>query len=214
MPNATKKGGDLVNLPNCFIQIPVPRPVNVSSGSDCTVGNNTPGLICLNALPDISDNKSASYNDEAIMGRSTPLKTYSHSETRTISMQLHFYTIKQGDSQKNLTYLKLLESIVYPRTDNTGTLPFIPPYVCTIQCGSLLSSDSNGNPLPICAVLKSYSIRFPTDVAWDSQTYLPYKFDVDTNWDVVYSTDSNSVNNLGTPQSGLPGQERIMQFGA
>jgi hypothetical protein len=49
--------------------------------------------------------------------------------------------------------------------------------------------------------LKSYSVKFPTDVVWDQDFYVPYKFDVDTSWDVVYRS------------SELPGQERIAQLG-
>ena len=50
-------------------------------------------------------------------------------------------------------------------------------------------------------ILKSYSVKFPTDIAWDESTLLPYKFDVDTSWDVVYKS------------MDLPGQERIFQTG-
>ena len=53
----------------------------------------------MNNLPEISDGKSAAYNDEPIMGRAFPLKTYSHSENRSISMTLHFYAIKKADLQ-------------------------------------------------------------------------------------------------------------------
>ena len=74
--------------------------------NNCTINIPGAGNIILNNLPDISDSKTAIYNNEAIIGRSFPLYTYSHSGDRTISMQLHFYTIKQVDSQKNLTYLK------------------------------------------------------------------------------------------------------------
>jgi hypothetical protein len=50
----------------------------------------------------------------------------------------------------------------------------------------------------LCVVLKQYSVSFPTDVIWDEQTYLPYKFDVDLTWEVVYSNDT------------LPGQDQIL----
>jgi hypothetical protein len=178
MPRATIPGGKLVPIQNCYILIP---------------GANVP-QITLNNLPDISDGKSASYNDEAIMGRSFPLKTYSHSENRNINLTLHFFTINKGDAATNLQYLRALESAVYPRTAASG-LPFLPPPVCKIMCGKLLADQE------LCVVLRSYSVKFGTDVAWDADTYLPYKFDVETQWDVVYRS------------SDLPGQERILSLG-
>jgi hypothetical protein len=176
MPRATIPGGRLVNLRDCYISIPDVQ------------------VIELNTLPDISDAKSASYNDEPIMGRSFPLKTFSHSENRNINMTLHFHVINQEDIAKNLQYLRALESAVYPRTSSSG-LPFLPPPVCQIKCGKLLADEE------LCVILRSYSVKFPTDVAWDEDFYVPYTFDVDTSWETVYrSTD-------------LPGQERIVRMG-
>ena len=147
----------------------------------------------MHALPDISDSKSAAYNDEPIMGRSFPIKTYSHSENRTISMQIHLYVRKKADAETNLGILRALESALYPRDDNTT--PFLPPPVCRIKCGRLLADQD------LCVVLKQYSVKFPPDVPWDEDTYIPWKMDVDTSWEVVYkSTD-------------LPGQSRILNTG-
>ena len=174
----TSPGGQPQILKNCFIRIP------------------NADTIRMKALPDISDSKSASYNDESIIGRSFPLKTYSHSENRAISMQLHFFIAEEADIQTNLRYLRALESAVYPQDDNSGA-PFIPPPVCRIRCGSLLAAYGE-----LCAILKSYSVKFPTDVAWDESSYLPYKFDVDTSWEVVYRS------------TNLPGQSRIFRYGA
>lgn len=188
MPQTSNIGGQLIPLKLCYIDIP---------GATCISSHS----IQLNALPDISDSKSASYSDEAVMGRSNPLKTYAHSENRAISFTIHLYVVQPSDINLNLCYLHALESAVYPRTQSSGS-PFVPPPICTIQCGSLLASDASGNPASICAVLKSYSVRFPTDVAWDEHTYMPYKLDIDTSWEVVYSAVD------------LPGAERIMKFGA
>jgi hypothetical protein len=85
--------------------------------------------------------------------------------------------------------------MTYPRAGNdTMNLPFLPPPVCKFQCGALLSQDA------LCVVLKSYSLKLPTDVAWDANFLCPIKFDVDTNWDVVFSS------------SDLPGAENIINF--
>lgn len=178
MPKATIPGGDLINLDDCYIFVP------------------TRGRIRLHALPDITDSKSASYNDEPIIGRSFPLKTFSHSENRSISMQVHFFVRKSSDVPLNILNLRSLESCVYPRDSASGSsAPFVPPPVCRLKCGELLGSRE------LCVILKSYSVKFPTDVPWDEEFFVPFKFDVDLTWEVVYKT------------SELPGQARILQQG-
>ena len=187
MPYATSSTGQLTTLDACYITFP--------SGSGRFISSQGFGQkIVLNILPEISDSKSAEYALENIAGRSTPLVTYSHSSSRTISMTIHFVTCTKRDLLVNLYNLRSLESLVYPADGNQVT-PYIPPPICQLKCGSLLGDDE------LCVVLKSYSVKFPTDVVWDAETYLPYKFDVDTTWEVVYeSTD-------------LPGQNRIVSVG-
>ncbi|MCK9459718.1 MAG: hypothetical protein M0R80_08775 [Proteobacteria bacterium] len=175
---ATDGSGSLVEIPNCWIMIP---------GA---------GTVFMKALPDISDSKSAQYNDETVIGRASPLKTYSHSAPRTISMTLHFYTTKAGDADENLSFLRALESAVYPRDIGGGGAPFIPPPVCMIRCGSLLSDKD-----PLCVILMQYSVKFPTNVAWNKTLFTPVQFDVDTTWEVVYKS------------ADLPGQSRIFTDG-
>lgn len=200
MPKATSIGGSgpLNAIKDCYIII----PVNVKPPED---GRNSPTFIfedkqvtiVLDNLPEISDTKSANYADETIIGRSNPIKTYSQSDNRSISMQLHFIVSAPYHVRENLAKLRAIQSAVYPRESEGGS-PFIPPPVCRIKCGNLLGTKE------VCVILKSYSVKFPTDVAWDSEnssTFTPYKFDVDTTWDVVYSSSS------------LPGQDIIFQAG-
>jgi len=169
--------GSLAPVPNCTIDIP------------------KAGIIRLNNLPDISDSKDAIYNTEAIIGRSTPLYTYSHSGDRSISIQLHFFLVNKEDAEKNLEYLRWIQSALYPR-EGSGGSPFIPPVICQIKCGSLLSKST-----PLCCILKSYSVKFPTEVAWSETNFCPFKFDVETSWIVVYTSND------------LPFQSRIVQSG-
>lgn len=161
---------------------------------DCTVTIADEEII-LKILPDISDSKGASYADETIIGRSFPVKTYSHSENRAISMELHFLALKKEDIQQNLDYLRLIQSAVYPREGRDGS-PYRPPPVCQIKCGKLLGDDG------VCCILKSYSVKFDPQMVWDEDSLLPYKFDVSTSWEVVYAS------------SKLPGQEMIMESGS
>tara|TARA_Y100000034_G_scaffold136453_1_gene213002 strand:- start:3456 stop:3983 length:528 start_codon:yes stop_codon:yes gene_type:complete len=167
MTKATDGFCDLQVIEKCKIIIPGATP------------------IIINNLPDISDTKSAAYNDEAVIGRAVPLKTYSHSENRVINTKIHFFIRKAEDGEFNLRQLRAIQSAVYPQTGD----PYKPPPVCQLECGDLLSLEK-----PLCVILLSYNVTFPTDVAWHKETYCPYKFDVDCSWQVVYA-------NVGLPTS-------------
>lgn len=147
--------------------------------------------IELRILPEISDSKKATYADTVVIGRSTPIKTYSHSDNRTITMKMHFITLEESDLDKNLNYLRILESATYPRQGD----PYLPPPVCKIDCGKGLGET------PVCVVLDNYSVSFPTNVAWDKDKLLPLYFEVTTSWNVVYDSAS------------LPNQEKILGSG-
>lgn len=176
MPKATLPGGLLIEIADCYVSIP------------------NFGKVVFNNLPDITDSKSASYSDETVIGRSSPLKTYSQSDNRSISMQIHMFVVEYADIAYNLQVLRAFQSAVYPR-DGQNVSPFVPPPVCQMKCGKLLSEGE------LCVILKSYSVKFPTEYAWAETTFTPFKFDIDTTWDVVYKS------------SDLPGQERIIKLG-
>lgn len=186
MPKATFTTSSLTPITDCYIDIPGAM------------------RIVLDNLPEISDTKSANYADEIVIGRSSPIKTYSQSDNRTISMQLHFIISKPEDVEENLRKLRAIQSAAYPR-NGEGNAPFIPPPVCKIKCGKLLAESEE-----LCVILKNYSVKFPTEVSWvvspragasTDNFFTPMKFDVDTSWDVVYAS------------SQLPGQEKIFSFG-
>lgn len=176
MPKATLPGGPLIEIPDCYVTVP---------------GFNK---IIFNNLPEISDSKSADYNDETVIGRASPLKTYAQSANRAISMQIHLVVSKPEDVTRNLQILRAIQSAVYPREGASGA-PFIPPPICRIKCGKLLADEE------VCVVLKQYSVKFPTEVAWAESTFTPFKFDIDTQWEVVYKS------------SDLPNQTRIINLG-
>lgn len=200
MPAATRPGGPLIRIEDCYVIIPNDKAV---ASTDQTEDNNSWLVISggeakmyFRVLPDITDAKSASYNDEVVIGRSSPLKTYSQSDNRNISMVIHIVITEPGDIALSLKALRVIQSAVYPREGTNGA-PFVPPPVCRLKCGKLFSETGE-----VCVVLKQYSVKFPTEVSWDESTYVPFKFDIDTNWDVVYKS------------ADLPGSERIFQFGA
>jgi hypothetical protein len=186
MPAATIIGGALAPIKNCYIKIPC---------EDCGLETSEFELQ-FKVLPDISDSKTVSYNDENVIGRASPLKTYSQSDNRTLSVQIHMIVSSPDDVEYNLSAMRAIQSAAYPRNDSSNGAPFIPPPICRMRCGKLLSSGQE-----LCVILKSYSVKFPTEVAWDEETFVPYKFDIDTSWDVVYKS------------ADLPGQERIFTSG-
>lgn len=176
--NATNNTGNFIPLDNCYISAKI-------SGIE--------KMINMYILPDISDAKQSTYSDETGMGRSAPIKVFSHGDSRSISWTAHFFSPTQFQMQQNIDYLRILESLVYPDVSDTTIVS--PPPIARIKCGSLLGED------PLCVVLKSYTVKFPTDVAWDSTTYMPIKFDVDMTFEVVYQTIK------------LPGARQIINFG-
>lgn len=179
MARATDQFGRLAILQRCYIDTPC-------------------GRICLRILPEITDSKSANYIPENIPGRSSPVITYAFSDARQISTELHFMTTTSEDIQTNLKYLKILQSLVYPR-DLSGAAPFVPPPTVRFVCGELMDG-TNG----VCLILRSYSVRYPTEVSWDEETYLPYKFSVSCNWEVVYACKNLPVNKCINLESTAP----------
>jgi len=167
--------GNLTPIKDCYVVIP---------------GGN-PSKIEFDNLPDLSDSKSAVYNDENIIGRSNPLHTYSHSANRTISIGFHFFITRPSDAELNLRKMRTIQSALYPQKGAGGS-PFQPPPICQIRCGDLLATED------LCVVLQNYSVKFPPDVAWWTNgdgMYCPYKLDIDTSWLVVYTSSELPFNN-------------------
>jgi len=179
MKATNDKDGSLNEIVDCYISIP----------------EFDDGLVLMKILPDISDSKSANYSDESAIGRSFPIKNYAYSENRTISWTIHFMICKKGDKEQILKQIKLFESLVYPSKSKE---PYSPPPICRLKCGRILAEEE------LCCILKSYSIKFPTDVAWDNtgNTYLPYKLDMDLSFEVIYDTEdlpyAEDIRLLGT----------------
>lgn len=173
--------GILTKIKDCYVVIP----------------GGSPSKIEFDNLPDLSDSKSAVYNDENIIGRSNPLHTYSHSANRTINISFHLFITKPSDALLNLRKMRTIQSALYPQ-EGAGGSPFQPPPICQIKCGDLLAMDD------LCVVLQNCSVKFPSDVAWWTNAneneeygnvYCPYKFDIDTSWLVVYTSKDLPFNN-------------------
>lgn len=185
---ATSEGGLLREIDKCSIKIGT-------------------YIIKSRILPDISDQKSATYSEETGMGRATPFKSYQHSDNRSIGWTAHYIVTQKSDVQEFIKDIKNIQAAVYPResVSNPYSPPYQPPVICQLSCGELLS-DGKGDKHPttksksVYAVMKSYNIKYDTSVPWDEETLLPYKFDIDMQFEVIYD------------QSNLPNSKNIITF--
>lgn len=179
--------------PNQLTMAQIRVPVDRSGTANFGLAFET---ITLKALPEVSDNKSAEYSDEPIIGRSFPVKMYTSSGNRQIGMKAPFFVARQADIADNWKSLRLLQSAVYPEDETQESPAYIPPPICQIRLGFLFTAQNDGW---ISAILRSCNVSYPTDVVWDYATYLPYRFDLDLQWDIVFSNSS------------LPGQSKIIR---
>lgn len=176
MPRATNNDGSLA-----------PLQYTAQFGGKCEI--QTPcGCINLKILPEITDSKGAHYMNDPAPGRSSPMLTYAYSEARNINTDLHFMITKFEDIEENLKALRIIQQLVLPGPQS-GVAPFTPPPVVKFTCGWLMDG-----PEGLCLVLKSYNIRYPTEVAWDVTTFLPYKFTISCSWEVVYPCNKLPTN--------------------
>lgn len=159
----------------CYLTSELP-----GNGLYSTGDSNT---LVFDNLPDISDKKSAKYNDETAIGRTAPFKVYAYSENRSLSVDVHFY-VQEIDGPQSAQAIKdtlyWLEAHVYPERPENGT--YSPPPIMRIKCFDILSEDE------LCVVLNSYNVKFDPQVPWDEDTGIPYKLDVTLDFEVVYKS--------------------------
>lgn len=173
---ATRRDGRLIPLDDCYLYSKLDSAGPLYSKGD----KNT---LYFDNIPDISDKKSAKYNDETGIGRTAPFKVYANSENRTISCECHFFVQQasgpqSAESIKNT--LRWLEAHVYPQKPLNGT--YNPPPIMQIKCFKNIGEES------LCVVLNNYNVKFDPAVPWDEKTGIPYKIDVSLDFEVVYQS--------------------------
>jgi hypothetical protein len=159
-------------------------------------------IIYMYSLPELTDSKDASYDEQQGMGRTSPFKTFNSGGSRKISWKLTFISYDSESRGRNLKNLRLLESCVYPREDPNNIIPYIPPAILSVKCGDLLCRRDE----ELNVILTNYSVSFPMDKVWNSEddgsgVFFPSKLDVTLSFEVVY--DSRY----------LPGADRIITLG-
>lgn len=148
--------------------------------------------IFFEVLPEITENKAATYNDEMILGRSSPVKTFAHSDNRVITMTMNFVATHNSDFIRYRQYLFAIAGATHPRYRDG----YAPPPICKIKVGGILGSYPGG----VDAVLRNYDFntdntafwwdRRATDNADRNAQYVSMRFSINTNWDVVYSYET------------------------
>ena len=197
--NATTIYGALQTIPGMWIQVPgsqldLPHDVHEPKRAIGNIpsGTTTTDMILFEVLPEITENKAATYNDEMILGRSSPVKTFAHSDNRVITMTMNFVATHESDFIRYRQYLFAIGGAAHPRYLDG----YAPPPVCKIKVGGILGSFPSG----VDAVLRNYDFNTdPTAFWWDRRAidsldrnaqYMSMRFSINTNWDVVYSYES------------------------
>lgn len=186
---ATRRDGRLVPLDECYLYSTLAAAGPLYSKGD-------PNTLYFDNLPDISDKKSAKYNDETGIGRTAPFKVYANSENRMITCECHFFVQQESGPQSATAIkntLRWLEAHVYPQQPQNGT--YNPPPIMQIKCFENLAADT------LCVVLNNYNVKFDPSVPWDEKEGIPYKVDVSLDFEVVYQS------------SDLPYAEDIVETG-
>ena len=112
-------------------------------------------------LNDVSENKSANYNIEEVIGRSEGYPVFSNSSNKTISFSIGFWFDKPDETKK---IKERFESLVYP--DKKGNIPLPPPPVLLVW----------GNFYKIRGVITSFQAT-PNN-KWNIKAGLPYGIDI------------------------------------
>lgn len=181
--------GQLAPIPNCWIRIPV-EIGEVAAGED---------TFLIREIPEITDSKSANYTSQTIFGRSSPIRSYSNSEARKLSVSFNVYNTSEGVRRANFFLLRRIEAAVHPSYQPSQ---YQPPPVCQFQCGVALSGmiggpEEDAEVRPVNVIIQNYSFSFGQDTFYDDDL-LPFVIGVSLDLEVVYS------------QSTLPGSADVI----
>jgi hypothetical protein len=180
----------LAQLKDCYIRVPQLLDFNIG-----IIPITAPFYIFMNNLPDITDTHDAQFGDQNGIGRSMPLKTFGQGGPRVINWTVNFIAETEEEAERNLTKFRALAACTYPRKITRNDMPYMPPPMVYIKCGKLLANEE------LCAVVKSYNVKWPKDVPWTEKYYIPYRFEVAVTLEVVYVAGN------------MPGAERIFTRG-
>ena len=145
------------------------------------------------SLPEISDSKQANYNSQTVFGRSSPIRSYSDSGARSISVNFDLYNTDEESRSTNASFLRYLAVAVHPTYEG-----YQPPPICKFACGSLLSGKIDGDPEPISCLIMDYNISYGRDSIFDDKM-MPFHVSGSLNLEVVHS------------RASLPGKKEVIE---
>lgn len=203
--NGRDSAAKLNKIP-CYIKV-----ASANYGSNTNTNTSSSVIqqgFWLTSLPELTWRKEASYNTQNIIGRSSPIISYSSSKSRTIEIVLHMHNPTYQDMIYNMNAVHYLASAVHPRYQST----YAPPPICTLACGSsqggapLTTTTASGstrsaNTSPFAYlrfIMTSISQSFNSESVWDDVLMVPRNWDVQISGEVIY----NYVN--------LPGSSDVL----
>lgn len=165
-------------------------------------------IIPFQFMPDnFRDAKAAVYNDIAIVGRSSPIKNYSHSSPRTISFALQFFASPEAGLGFALpilikTRIDACRALVVP---NYSGFIMQPPPRCIVSLGLQVA---------FLGVCKSVNVSYTNTSPWDvlPMPVLAHHATVDMTFEEALNIPlSNTETRLGLPVS-FSGNEFASNF--
>jgi hypothetical protein len=183
---ATTADANVNSIPGVWLRIPNTKPPRDG------------GVWRFKTLPEVQVQKDATYGDVTILGRSSPVKTYSGSGYRKLSVTFHLHSFSEADKNYNLLFIRALDSLLHPIYEDT----YMPPPVAQFRCGNLVGQMSNastslGSYVHVICMNTSYTLD--PSVVWIGRIDLfPVYISVQASFDIVY------------PFSELPGQKDVI----
>lgn len=137
------------------------------------------------ALPEVSDSKEAQYSDIPILGRSSPIPTFSHSGYRKFQIAFHLHSITDELKQYHVNFIRAVASLVHPEYNNS----YRPPRLAWFKCGSLIGiPTATGGRGYVRILAESYSYTMDPEYVWlDQLDLVPQYIALNINVRVVYS---------------------------
>jgi hypothetical protein len=169
---------------NC--KITVSRITYGGTGSSTLLGLAGGETFQLSSLPELTWRKEASYNTQSIIGRASPVVSYSSSKSKTLEIVLHMHSPTHQDLLNNLKATHYLAAALHPRYENT----YAPPPICTLNCGVGSPSPNNSPFTFLRFIMTSMSQTFASDSVWDETLMVPRMWDTQISGEVIYNYSS------------------------
>jgi hypothetical protein len=148
------------------------------------------------ALPEVSDSKEAQYSDIPILGRSSPIPTFSHSGYRRLQIVFHLHSTSEELRKYHAQFIWAAASLVHPEYEQS----YRPPRLAWFKCGTLIGGGSDrtsGGYVRLLTDSVNYTLD-PEQVWLDRSDLMPQYVSLSMAVRVVYN------------YRGLPGANKVL----